>query len=92
MDDFLIISDDDEYLSECQKNVERYLNGIRFELNPKKTIIYPLRKGIEFLGFEYRLTDTGKVLMTVKSSNVKRECKKTAEACSEVKTWWHSTG
>lgn len=76
MDDFLIISDDDEYLSECQKNVERYLNGIGFELNPKKTIIYPLHKGIEFLGFKYRLTDTGKVLMTVKSSNVKRERKK----------------
>ena len=53
-----------------------YLNSIGFELNPKKTIIYPLKNGIEFLGFNFKLTSTGKVLMLIKSSNVKRERRK----------------
>lgn len=76
MDDFLIISDDLEYLRDCQRRMVEYLKGLRFEMNPKKTRIYPLSEGIEFLGFDYRLTDTGKVLMTVRSSNVKRERRK----------------
>ena len=76
MDDFLIISHDKEYLADCMNQMEQYLNRIGFELNPKKTRIFPLSKGIEFLGFDYRLTETGKVLMMVRSDNVKRERKK----------------
>ena len=76
MDDFLIISHDKEYLADCMNQMEQYLNRIGFELNPKKTRIFSLNKGIEFLGFNYRLTETGKVLMMVRSENVKRERKK----------------
>ena len=76
MDDFLIISHDKEYLADCMNQMEQYLNRIGFELNPKKTRIFQLSKGIEFLGFNYRLTETGKVLMMVRSENVKRERKK----------------
>lgn len=47
------------------------LHTIGFELNPKKSRVYPLRDGIEFLGFDFHLTDTGKALMFVKPSNVK---------------------
>lgn len=76
MDDFLIISDDAEYLAECQEQATKYLERLGFELNPKKTRIYPLSEGIGFLGFDYYLTDTGKVLMLIKSANVKRERRK----------------
>lgn len=76
MDDFMIISHDREYLENCMKKMEEYLNSIEFELNPKKTKIYPLSKGIEFLGFRFKLTDTGKVLMLIRSENVKKERKK----------------
>ena len=47
------------------------LHTLGFELNPKKSRVYPLRDGIEFLGFDFHLTDTGKALMFVKPSNVK---------------------
>lgn len=47
------------------------LHNLGFELNPKKSRVYPLRDGIEFLGFDFHLTDTGKALMFVKPSNVK---------------------
>lgn len=76
MDDFLIISEDVEYLEACRDLIAEYLAGIRFELNRKKTRIYPLREGIEFLGFRFSLTGTGKVLMLINPENVKRERKK----------------
>ena len=76
MDDFLIIADREEYLRDCQEKAKEYLLTLGFELNPKKTRIYPLSEGIEFLGFRFMLTDTGKVLMLIKPSNVKRERRK----------------
>lgn len=71
-----MISNDKERLEECQAEVRKYLAGLKFELNEKKTRIYPISKGIEFLGFRYLLTETGKVLMFIKTENVKRERKK----------------
>lgn len=47
------------------------LHNLGFELNPKKSRVYPLRDGVPFLGFDFHLTDTGKALMFVKPSNVK---------------------
>lgn len=76
MDDFLIISNDRQYLEHCMKKVVEHLTSLRLEINEKKTRIYPLREGIEFLGFTFRLTKTGKVLMQIKSENVKRQRKK----------------
>lgn len=76
MDDFLIISESKPYLLMCQRKAEEYLKALGFELNPKKTRVFPIEDGIEFLGFKYRLTKTGKVLLFVLSSNVKRERRK----------------
>ena len=76
MDDFLIIHPDRVCLEECKRRIEEYLNGLKFEINEKKTKVYPLSKGIEFLGFRFSLTDTGKVLMQIRPENVKRERKK----------------
>lgn len=76
MDDFLIISHDKDYLTECQEQAGKYLAELGFELNPKKTRVYPLSEGIEFLGFNYHLTESGKVLMLVKPATVKRERRK----------------
>ena len=76
MDDFLMIHHDRVYLEDCQKKAKEYLKGLKFELNEKKTQIYPLSEGIDFLGFHYHLTDTGKALMFIRPENVKRERKK----------------
>ena len=76
MDDFLIISHDREYLEKCMKEIIDYLTGLRFTVNEKKTMIYPLRSGIDFLGFTFSLTATGKVLMQIRSENVKRQRRK----------------
>lgn len=76
MDDFMIISDDREWLEDCKRQIEKMLSGLKFEINDKKTRIYSLERGIEFLGFLFTLTDTGKVLMQIKPRNVKLERKK----------------
>ena len=76
MDDFLIISDDREYLVECMELIKKQISLLDYEINERKTRIYPLSESIEFLGFIFRLTDTGKVLMSILPKRVKQERKK----------------
>lgn len=59
MDDFYIISDDIEYLQRCWKEIDAYVQSIGLTLNPKTTI---MQDKLEFIGFTYSLTSTGKVL------------------------------
>ena len=76
MDDIIIIHNDIQYLKRTLNLIKTELGKYGFECHETKTKIYPLSKGIEFLGFTFRLTDSGKVLMLLKSDNVKRERKK----------------
>lgn len=76
MDDFILIHEDPEYLEWCKVKLRERLSDMGFEFNEKKTKVYPLKKGILFLGFKFVLTDTGKVLMLLNPDNVKRERKK----------------
>ena len=75
MDDFLLISDDREYLQNCLENINEYLQERGLMLN-EKTSLYRISRGITFLGFRFILTDTGKVVRLLKSEKVKRERKK----------------
>lgn len=71
MDDFILIHEDKEYLEQCLAKIRDFLTPLGFELHPKKTRIYPITDGIKYLGFIYRLTNTGKVVKTVLPKNVK---------------------
>ena len=71
MDDMLIVGNDRSELEQIWKDVDKRLQEIGFELHPTKTRIIPIRDGIMFLGFEYRLTDTGKVIMSIDPTRVK---------------------
>lgn len=71
MDDFILIHEDKKYLERCKEEIAKQLKPMGFELHPKKTRIYPIKEGIKYLGFIYRLTDTGKVVRTVLPKNVK---------------------
>lgn len=76
MDDFVLIHEDPQFLERCREEIAEQLSLIGFELHPKKTRIYPLAEGIKFLGFVFRLTETGKVIRTVLPKNVKLYRKK----------------
>lgn len=76
MDDLVMIHESREFLERCMEAVIRELDELGFKVNPKKTRIYPLSEGIMFLGFVFRLTDTGKVLMIPDPAKVKTARKK----------------
>lgn len=76
MDDFTLLHEDKEFLERCLIAIESRLNDIGFEINHKKTAIRKLKDGFRFLGFDYRITETGKIIMTVNSASVEHERKK----------------
>lgn len=76
MDDFLIIAEDRAYAERCLESVRQYLKVMGFQMNDKKTRVRPLEDGILFLGFWFRLTDTGRVLMKIDPKRVKAQRKK----------------
>ena len=76
MDDFLAIFPTKEEAESCLVLVKEYLMNLGFTMNEKKTMVYPLSKGIRFLGFRFSLTRTGKVLMQIAPDRVKAQRKK----------------
>lgn len=71
MDDFYLIFPDKEYLRYCQKEITKYLDGLGLELNGK-THIFPLRNGMDFLGFHTYITESGQIIRKLRHSSVKR--------------------
>ena len=74
-DDFILIDKEKGYLEYCRSQIEEKLKEVGLECNPKKTRIFPVSEKIRFLGFDYRLTSTGKVIATVDPAKIKWERK-----------------
>jgi hypothetical protein len=71
MDDFLLIHNDKEYLKYCKSEISNYVeNELKLKLN-NKTQIFPLKNGVDFLGFHTYLTETGKVIRKVRRNSKK---------------------
>jgi retron-type reverse transcriptase len=79
MDDLVLIHRDKAYLSDCLAQIRGQIEDkLKLELNGK-TQIFPLRGGIEFLGWRFYLTETGKVVRKLKTQSklrYKRRLKK----------------
>ena len=86
MDDFILIHEDKEHLKVCQKEIEKRLNDLGLELNHKKTGIQPISQGVHFLGFSFRLTESGKVLMILEHKKVSKERRKLKKLSALVKS------
>jgi retron-type reverse transcriptase len=72
MDDFLLIHPDKEYLRLCRSEIQQYVeNELKLKLN-NKTHIFPLRNGVDFLGFHTYLTETGKVIRKLRQASKHR--------------------
>ena len=74
-----------EYLEYCKDKVIEKLAEYGFEPNPKKTKVIPITEEILFLGFYYRLTETGKIIMRLNPANVKQERKKLYRLVAKAK-------
>lgn len=71
MDDFFLIHPDKAYLQYCLKEIRAYMADLKLELN-EKTQIFPLKNGIDFLGFHTYMTEDGKVIRKLRHSSIKR--------------------
>lgn len=85
MDDFWALVETKECAEELLTNITVKLKEYGLEVNKKKSHIIPLNEGFVFLGFQYRLTETGKIIMTLDPDSVKHERKTLARMESKVR-------
>ena len=74
MDDFVIIHEDKKYLEYCLNTIrDKLYNEYKLELN-RKTRIYNIKEGIEFLGF--RFINKDRIIMKLSNKTKKRFVRK----------------
>ena len=81
-DDGILISDDKEYLKYCLKEIRRIINDYKLELNMKKTRIYSIDNGFEFIGFRF-IRKNNKLLIKVKNQT-KRKFKRKLKVLNKL--------
>ena len=72
-DDFILIHESKEYLTYCLSKIKEWMDCRKLTLNTKKTQIIKISQGVKFLGFKFRLTETGKVVMTLLPEKISHE-------------------
>ena len=85
MDDFILIHHDMGYLKACLDAIEKQLALQQMTLNKKKTAIKKIAEPILFLGFVYRLTETGKVVILSDTNKIRHEKRKIKRMVNLVK-------
>ncbi len=72
IDDMILVHHDKEYLQWCLSEIQKTLKE---ELHLKtncKTQIFPIKNGVDYLGFHFYMTDTGKVIRKVRRQTKKK--------------------
>lgn len=85
MDDSRILSHSKEKLEADLKSIEEELCKMGFELNRKKTRIVSMKDGFSFLGFDFRMTESGKIIMTINSDSVRSERRRLRRMAAKVR-------
>ena len=101
MDDFYLISESKEHLQYCRSFVQKWVEERGMKLNEKKTKLVPLTQGIDWLGFRFYMTETGKVVQKLSKKSIKHhkhkmkkmrkllvEGKVTLQACVDAHNGW----
>lgn len=72
-DDFILIHEDKQYLQYCKAQIVARLQSLGLEISDRKTNIYKFTQSVHFLGFSFRPTASGKIVMRVLPKKVSRE-------------------
>lgn len=72
MDDAILIHEDASFLDDALQELAFLLSDVGLRMHPEKTRVIPVWEPFTFLGFTFRLTDSGKVLMTLRGESVGR--------------------
>lgn len=73
MDDFILLHSNKDSLERSRGKIAKELVKCKMVLHPTKTKIFPVSEGIYYLGFNFVLTESGKVVLLLSSENVKSE-------------------
>lgn len=72
MDDMILIHEDKEYLKQVLEDIRVYVKDVlKLEFN-EKTQLFPISEGVDYVGWHFYLTDTGKVIRRLRTSNKRR--------------------
>lgn len=72
MDDCLLIHNEKSYLKFCLQEMNRLLEeDLLLEFN-EKTQIFPLKNGVDYLGYHFYMTETGKIVRKVRNQTKKK--------------------
>ena len=83
MDDFYLIHPNKEYLRYCLEVITEYLRTLELSLNGK-TLIFPFKCGVSYLGFHTYVTSTGKVIRKLKNQNKRNAQRKYLKMAKKV--------
>ena len=72
MDDCILIHYDRAYLQHCLEVIREHIETDRLLTFNEKTQIMPITQGVDYLGFHFFLTDTGKVIRRLRTKNKQR--------------------
>lgn len=82
MDDFVLLHQGKGFLQECLAKIRNVCESdLKLDLN-EKTQIFPLKNGVDYLGWHFYLTGSGKVIRKLRNSkkrSLKRHFKKMAQ-------------
>lgn len=68
----MLIHESKDYLRKCLKEIREVAKHERELVFNDKTQIFPLSQGVDYLGWHFYLTDTGKVIRKLRTSNKRR--------------------
>jgi RNA-directed DNA polymerase len=71
VDDFLLFHDDKRQLHAWKQDIARFLEGLRLCLHPTKSVVFPTRVGVDYLGFRHFTTHR-----KIRRENVRRFVKR----------------
>lgn len=83
----VLLYHDKEYLRHCRDRIKHELQDKRLLDTNEKTRIFPIQNGVNYLGFHFYMTDTGKVIRKVKQSTKKKYKKKVKQLQYEYALW-----
>jgi len=87
MDDFVLLHHDKEYLRQCLAKIRECCEDeLRLQLNDK-TQIFPVKNGVDYLGWHFYLTDSGKVIRKLRNSNKKTLKKRMKRLARDYYDW-----
>ena len=72
MDDFILLHEDKAYLQHCKQEIERVLHT-RLQLSfNAKTQVFPIKNGVEYLGWRFYIDENGHVVRKMKAQSKTR--------------------